>query len=110
MRCRKTYELICERSVSSSIVDVYNPPLNFSMCIFHSDKAGLLNVMDQFFQFVVNHWILWAAALVVLILIIRVELSDQIFGVRLVSSQEATLLLNRQEAVLVDLREDTQFK
>jgi rhodanese-related sulfurtransferase len=66
--------------------------------------------MDQFFQFVVNHWILWSAVVVLLLLIIQAEMGNQISGVGLVSHQEATLMLNRQEAVLVDLRDETQFK
>jgi rhodanese-related sulfurtransferase len=61
--------------------------------------------MEQFITFVMQHWLLWLAFLIVLVLIIVEESRGALTGVPRISPQEATQLLNRQDAVIVDIRE-----
>lgn len=62
--------------------------------------------MTRFFEFLVNHWILsgiWAALFATLILYVNSK------SARSVSPQQATLLINRQNGVFLDVRERKDF-
>ena len=65
--------------------------------------------MEQFFQFVLAHWALWLAFVVLLILVIRVEIETQAGGAKMLSPQQATDLINRQQAVIFDTRDQSSF-
>ncbi len=64
--------------------------------------------MDQFIQFVIRHWLLSGAFLVVLILLIIEELKKRGLGSP-VSPQAAVNLMNHEQAVVVDIRDKTAF-
>ncbi|GAB4392105.1 MAG: hypothetical protein Tsb005_04700 [Gammaproteobacteria bacterium] len=66
--------------------------------------------MHQFTQFVINHWQLWLALAIVLLLIIRLELTTQVKGVLLLTPQQATHLINHEHAVIIDVRNDAEFR
>jgi rhodanese-related sulfurtransferase len=66
--------------------------------------------MQQFLQFIQNHWALSSAFLVVLALLIFEELKNKIGGIPRVSPQNATIMLNREDAVVVDLRNQSAFE
>lgn len=63
--------------------------------------------MTRFLEFLVNHWILsgtWAALFAVLLLYINSK------SARSVSPQQATMLINRQNGVFLDIRERKDFE
>ena len=62
--------------------------------------------MEQFFEFVGNHPILVGAFLVVLALFVRNEVAR---GGRSVTAQELVNLVNRDGAVVVDVRDKHEF-
>lgn len=61
--------------------------------------------MEKFIQFVVNHWPLWLALVLVLALIIYEEFKGKLAGVARISPQELIHQLNREAAVVVDIRD-----
>ncbi|WP_396588301.1 rhodanese-like domain-containing protein [Bermanella sp. R86510] len=62
--------------------------------------------MEQFFEFVINHWML-VSALVVLLVLLMWD-SGQKSGPK-VSSHEATRLINQQNALVLDIRDKAEF-
>ena len=63
--------------------------------------------MDQVFEFVGNHPILFGTFVVLLVLFIRNEMTR---GGQSVSAQELVNLVNRQGAVIVDVRDRKEFE
>jgi len=63
-------------------------------------------MVEQLIEFVTNHWILVAVFLALLAALAVVE--SQRAG-RKVGPEEAVMLLNRDEAVVVDIREKKEF-
>lgn len=65
--------------------------------------------MEQFGDFVTNHWILFTALAVILILLAN-DLAGS-FGrsVKEISPQQAVQLMNREGAAIVDVREAREF-
>ena len=63
-------------------------------------------MVEQLIEFVTNHWILVSVFLALLVALAVVE--TQRAG-RKVGPQEAVMLLNRDEAVVVDIREKKEF-
>lgn len=61
-------------------------------------------------SFAISHWYLFLALIVVLALILFQPLLDKASGTQQVSSQEAVQLINRQAAVVVDVREPGEFQ
>jgi rhodanese-related sulfurtransferase len=61
--------------------------------------------MDQFVEFVSNHWGLFLALVVILGLLVGNEVSRAFRGFKDLPPTEATRLLNHEDAVLVDVRE-----
>ena len=62
--------------------------------------------MDQLFEFVVNRWYLVGAFLVVLILFVRNEVAR---GGHSVTPQELVNLVNRERAIVVDVRDAGEY-
>lgn len=62
--------------------------------------------MERLFEFVINHWILSSsfAGLLVALFLLEKHRSG-----RSVSPQQATLLLNKDEAVILDIRDKKDF-
>lgn len=66
--------------------------------------------MGQLGQFIINHWGLWLALVVVLVLIYINELLIKKKRAKEISPQEAVNLINHEDAVIVDLRDAEAFK
>src|SRR5690606_3903888 len=62
--------------------------------------------MDQFFEFVVNHWILSTLFVVLLVLLLTTESRK---AGKSLSNQELVMLLNKDQAVVVDWRDKKEF-
>lgn len=65
--------------------------------------------MEQLFQFVGNHPLLFFAFGTVGGLLIWSFFGEQLQGIQSVQPQEATLLINHEDAIVLDVREDSEF-
>ncbi len=65
--------------------------------------------MEQYLNFVINHWALWLALAVLLVLLIRIEVGSNVGGLQLLTPQLATQKLNKEHAVILDVRDDDAF-
>jgi Rhodanese-related sulfurtransferase len=66
-------------------------------------------MLESFLPFIKNHWILCSATLVCTILITFEELKDRLSGIGKVTVQELVLLINRNKAIVFDLRPAPEF-
>jgi rhodanese-related sulfurtransferase len=65
--------------------------------------------MDEYTQFFLTHWVLSCAFIGLLLLLIVNEVLNKLQGTKLLSAQDVTLLINQEQAVLVDLRSSQAF-
>ena len=65
--------------------------------------------MDRVTHFVINHWPLWAALAVILLLIVFEETKGSAKGVAKINPQQMTHLINHDNAVIVDVRKGEVF-
>ena len=66
--------------------------------------------MPQLFEFVTNHWDLFLALAIILFMMFSGGLSSRLRGFSQVEPLEAVQLLNHNDPVLLDVREDSEFK
>lgn len=66
--------------------------------------------MDQLLEFLVNHWALTVAFVVLLLMLLGTFAWGHFQGVRKVSPTEAIRLVNHEDAVVIDVRGDGEFK
>lgn len=66
--------------------------------------------MEHLGQFITNHWQLWLAFIVILLLVFINELMTQKKKAKELSPQGAVDLINNENAVVVDLRDKESFK
>lgn len=66
--------------------------------------------MNQLFSFIANHWELFLALAVILVLLYFNMAGHALRGYKRASPLEATQLMNRQNAVVLDVREANEFK
>lgn len=66
--------------------------------------------MDQVIEFVTNHYILAGLFAVLLVSLIYTTAASQFSKVKELSTHEATLLMNKQDALVVDIRPLAEFK
>lgn len=64
----------------------------------------------QLSEFVVRHWELVAAFVAVLALLVGNEIQRKLRGIRDVGPMEATQMLNHKDALLLDVREDKEYR
>ncbi|MEH6502734.1 MAG: rhodanese-like domain-containing protein [Cycloclasticus sp.] len=65
--------------------------------------------MDIYFEFVSNHSLLFIALVVIVIFLVQSLFSDLTRKYKLVTVAEAIDLINREEAVIVDTRNQAEF-
>lgn len=65
--------------------------------------------MKQFIEFVINHWMLWLLFLLVIIIIIFEEIRGRVQGVPRVQPNDLTTLINREDPVIIDVRDGNAF-
>ncbi len=66
--------------------------------------------MQQFFEFVINHWWLWGVFFILFLTVIYLELQGAVSGITLVSPMVATQMMNHQQAQVLDFREAPAFQ
>lgn len=65
--------------------------------------------MQQYIEFGTRHWELLLSFLVILILLIALELRNRFTGFPQLSAQEATRLINREDAQVLDIRDEASY-
>jgi len=66
--------------------------------------------MQEYIDFISNHPMLSSAWLALAVLIIHGAIKSKLSNVTGINPQEATLLMNKQNAVVVDIRTEDEFK
>lgn len=66
--------------------------------------------MDQFGQFIINHWGLWLAFVVILLLIFLNERMNQKKKAKALTPAGAVDAMNHEGAIIVDLRDEDTFR
>jgi len=66
--------------------------------------------MEQYITFFSNHPMLSMAWLAIVMMIIVTTIKMKMSPIKLISPQELTLLVNREDGVLVDIRDEKEFK
>lgn len=65
--------------------------------------------MKNFLHFIINHWALWGALVAVIILLIIEETRKIVQGVTKIPANKAVDLINREDAIVIDIRETKKF-
>jgi rhodanese-related sulfurtransferase len=65
--------------------------------------------MEQFIEFIGNHYILSAAWIALFIMVIYSFIGARLRGYKNANPAIATQLINREDAVVVDVREDNEY-
>lgn len=65
--------------------------------------------MKQFLEFVVNHWILWSLFLLTIVVIVFEEIRGRIQGIARVQPSELTSMINRNEPLVIDVRDSNSY-
>jgi len=66
--------------------------------------------MQQYIDFVINHWALCLALVVLVSLLIYQEMNPSARGIRLIDPQVMTQMINRENAIVIDIRDIDAFK
>lgn len=66
--------------------------------------------MQQFFEFTVNNWFLFLALVIVLTLLGMNMIRPKLLGFKEVKPAEVVQLINRDDAVLLDVRDNSDFE
>lgn len=66
--------------------------------------------MGQFFEFVGNHPLLFTALIVLLSLLVMDGFKRKLLGFSEVTVNDAVRLMNQEDALALDVREDTEFR
>ncbi len=66
--------------------------------------------MEQFIEFLTNNPILSGAWVVLFIMLVSSVVSGAVSGLQQLSTHDATLLINREDAVVLDIRKNTEYR
>ena len=66
--------------------------------------------MEQFAEFVVNHWVLFLALLGILAMLAATSIGPVLQGVKQVDPLQATQMVNHEGALFIDVREDDEYR
>lgn len=65
--------------------------------------------MEQITTFILNHWLLFLALVLILALLVASVAKDRLLGFREIKPVEAVELINHQDALVLDVREADEF-
>lgn len=65
--------------------------------------------MQQFIDFVIRHWELWLGFFMVLLFLLIFELHGKLTSLKRLSPHQMTLLINREDAIVLDVRDKNAF-
>ena len=66
--------------------------------------------MQQYLDFIMNHWLLFLALVVIAALFIMTAVRARLLGFQEVKAVEAVQLMNREEPLVLDVREDSEHQ
>ncbi|WP_413700283.1 rhodanese-like domain-containing protein [Psychromonas sp. KJ10-10] len=66
--------------------------------------------MQEYIDFLTNNPMLSLAWVAIAVLLIHHQIKDKISGVKNITTQEATMLINKQDAIVVDVRSKEDFQ
>ena len=66
--------------------------------------------MAEFFDFALRHWYLFLALFVILGMLIGGEILRKLRGIQSINPTQALQLINHQDAVVLDVRSEAEFK
>lgn len=66
--------------------------------------------MQEYIDFLTNNPMLSLAWVAIAVLLIHHQIKDKISGVKNINTQEATMLINKQDAIVVDIRSKEDFQ
>ena len=66
--------------------------------------------MDQFIEFAIKNWLLFAALVAILILLIGSEILRKIRGVNTLNPTQALQLINDEDALVLDIRNTSDYR
>jgi len=66
--------------------------------------------MGQYLEFAGNHPLLMAALVAVIVMLVMNEFKRKLLGFKEVGANEAVRLINQEEALVLDVREDKDFR
>lgn len=65
--------------------------------------------MEQLLNFISNHWDLFIALIVILVLLFGSTFMDTLRGIKQIGPAETTHLINHENAIVLDVRENKEF-
>ena len=65
--------------------------------------------MQQLSTFIANHWELFAALALILVALAVTTFAGRIRGIRALTPAEATRVMNHEDALMLDVRENNEF-
>ena len=66
--------------------------------------------MGELGSFIVNNWMLFLALLIIVVMLVMNGVRGKLVGFQEVKPVEAVRIINNQDVVLLDVREDNEFK
>jgi rhodanese-related sulfurtransferase len=66
--------------------------------------------MGQYLEFAGNHPLLMAALVAIIVMLVMNEFKRKLLGFKEVGANEAVRLINQEEALVLDVREDKEFR
>jgi len=66
--------------------------------------------MQQFFEFIINNWYLFLALIIILALLGMNMIRPKLLGFKEAKPNEVVQLINREDAVVLDVRDDSDFE
>ena len=78
--------------------------------MYNPTHSYIGETMQDILSFIQNHWMLSIVLVIIFVALLVIEWIRNKQGARRISPQEATQLINHQDAVLVDLRPIDAFK
>jgi len=66
--------------------------------------------MGQYFEFIGNHPFLFAALVAILTMLVMNEFKRKLLGYKDVSPNDAVRLINQEDAIVLDVREDSEYR
>jgi len=66
--------------------------------------------MQQFFEFMMNNWLLFLALAVIVALLVMTTVRTRLLGFNELKPGEAVQLMNREEPLVLDVRENNEYQ
>ena len=65
--------------------------------------------MENFGEFLVNHWFLWTLFFILLAMIVATVISSQITNASAITTTQAVQIVNQQKGIFVDVRGESDY-